>query len=154
MTDFLGAASNIAHITRRVVELVQECRDGPKDRERLVNAVFQASGVVETFRILLQASKDASWESKIREMNGPQGALPRYRDLLQQILDKARPDEKVHTHRLTKKLDEGWKYVTWPYDKRTVEPLVKEVNDIKMDLSLTVSRTVIFRTKTLAVSTA
>lgn len=135
----LGAALNIAHLTHRVVQLVQECRDGPKDREMLVNAVFQASGVVETFRILLEASKDASWEPKIREMSGPQGALTRYRDLLQQILDKAMGDDRVHSHRLTRKLDESWKYVKWPYDKRTVEPLVKEVNDIKMDLSLTVS---------------
>lgn len=139
MGDALGAALNIAHITHRVVQIVQECRDGPRDREMLVNALFQASGVIETFRILRDASKDASWEPKIREMNGPQGALTRYRDLLQQILDKTKADDRVHSHRFTRKLDESWKYLKWPYDKRSVGPLVKEVNDIKMDLSLTVS---------------
>lgn len=148
--DVIGAVTNIAHITRRVIEFVQGCRDGPKDRERLVNAVFQASGVVETFRILHEASKDASWESKIREMSGPQGALTRYRDLLQQIFNKAKPDDRAHSHKFTKKVDESWKRVTWPFGKSTVEPLVKEVNDIKMELSLAVCKlSLIFRIKVL-----
>lgn len=136
--DILGTVVNIAHITRHVVEFVREAREAPADREKLVIATFAASGVIETFRILYESSGDAPWKAKIVELSTPQGVLKQYEQLLQKILKKALQNRAVKGN-LLNKLDRGWNTVTWPFDKKSVDSLLFEIEGIKSSLMLAVS---------------
>lgn len=137
--DIIGTVVNVAHITRRVVELIQGAHDAPTERKRVVTALFAASGVIETFRVLLESNHDASWKNSIAELFGPQGALTQYRSLLEQILDKA-SSQSSHKINLLNKLDDGWKTARWSFEKKYVEALVQEIGEIKSSLNFVVSQ--------------
>lgn len=138
MADVLGTVVNIAHITRRIVEFIQDAREGPADRDRIIVALFSASGVVETFRILYESSGDAPWRDKIAALVGPQGVLIQYQQLLKRILDKALPDIGSKSN-LLNTLDRGWRNIKWPFDKKDVNSLLRELEGMKTTMMLTVS---------------
>jgi hypothetical protein len=136
--DIIGTVVSVAHITRRVVEVIQGAHDAPAERKRLITALFAASGIIETFRVLLESNQEASWKDSIAELFAPQGALTQFSSLLEQILSKV-STQSTHNVSLLNKLDDGWKTARWSFDKKYVNTLVQEIGEIKLSLNFIVS---------------
>lgn len=135
--DIFGAVVNVAHLTRRIVEIVQGAQDASGDRERLINAVFSASGVIAIFKSLAESSTEEELSNEFQELLSPQGALTQYQALLEKVLQKITV-EKQSKRAALNKLEEGWKVMKWSWDKPFVESLLREIGDIKSTLNLVV----------------
>jgi len=97
MTDILGAIVNVLHIIRRVVEYVSAFRDGKEDRKRLLSVIYAASGVLETFRLLKEASPGTPWQDRLIKLSGPQGAVTKYFELLSEMRRKSIRRQRTET---------------------------------------------------------
>ena len=137
--DVLGAILNVAHLTRRTVEVVQGVREASSDRERLIVAIYSASGLIATFEVLSDSCENEAWEATVKEVLGPNGALTQYQALLAQVLRELIGDAE-HGSKMTEKMLGGWKAIRWSYDKQRLASVLREIEDIKSSLNSVVSR--------------
>lgn len=136
--DIFGGVVNIIHLTRRVVELVEGAKDANEDRARLVNAVFSAGGVITTFQSLAKTTSNKSLLIQINELCAPSGLIPQYEALLEKILQKI-VQVNAHKSELLNKVDASLRTIKWTWDKKYVEGVIREVENIQSSLNHVVS---------------
>lgn len=135
MADPLGSTASILtllDVCVKVIEYIQEVKDGSSERTRLMMEISSIKGILESLIATVENAKLApeAWSETIRSINRKGGPLDLLQELLIALHDELR---RVVSAKCVGRMSRS---LLWPFKKKEIEERLKVIDRQKLLLTL------------------
>lgn len=131
MGDPLSVSASIVavlQLTGTVVQYLNDVKEAPKDRQRILGELSVASGILYLLRDLAERPQYGdAWSVTVRSLNVPNGPLDQFKLALELLTSKLAPVEGLKKMR---------KALTWPFQKAEIQSVISMIERQKSIFNL------------------
>jgi hypothetical protein len=131
MGDPLSVSASIVavlQLTGTVVQYLNDVKEAPKDRQRILSELSVASGILYLLRDLAERPQYGdAWSVTIRSLNVPNGPLDQFKLALELLTSKLAPVNGLKKMR---------KALAWPFQKAEIQSVISMIERQKSIFNL------------------
>jgi hypothetical protein len=125
VVGLVAVVAQLIDTTTKAIRYMNDVKEAPRDRERLAREAASLFALLTDLRYRLEeANATDPWFTGIRSLGGAGGPLDQFRDAIDDLARKLKPDKSSKMRKLAGA-------VFWPLDKNEINTVLAKIERLK-----------------------